>query len=97
VQWWKHDPSERFQYLKPLVSKISLEQVPVDLLLSFKQDPLLADTELVSQINTTVNRILEERYEKKDIKLLWELYQKSPLRGRHSMEQEVRFFQFIIL
>jgi hypothetical protein len=73
-----------------MVSKINLEEVPVDLLLSFKQDPLLADTELVSQINRAVNKILEERYEKQDIKSLWELSRKkSLLRGRYSMEQEV--------
>jgi hypothetical protein len=98
VQWWKHDCSERFQYLKPLVSKIHLDQVPMDLLLSFKQDPLLADTEVVSQINKAVNLILEERYEKQDIKSLWELYHKKPrLRGRYSMEQEVQLFKIIIL
>lgn len=98
MQWWKHDRSERFQYLKPLVSKINLEQVPVDLLVSFKQDPLLADTEFVSQINKTVNLILEERYEKQDIKSVWELYhKKSHLRGRYSMEQEVQFLQIIVL
>lgn len=90
VRWCKHDYSERFQYLKLLVSKISLKQVPVDLLLSFKQDPLLCDTQLVSQINATVNQILEERYEKQDIKSLWELHpKKSLLRQRYSMEQEV--------
>jgi hypothetical protein len=73
-----------------LVSKISLDQVPMDLLLSFKRDPLLADTELVSQINKAINLILEERYEKRDVKSLWGLYDKKPLlRGRYSMEQEV--------
>jgi hypothetical protein len=76
-----------------MVSKINLEAVSVELLLSFKQDPLLADTELVSLINRTVNQILEDRYEKQDIKSLWELsVKKSLLRGRYSMEQEVCMF-----
>jgi hypothetical protein len=80
-----------------LISKIHLEQVPVDILLSLKQDPLLADTEFVSQTNKVVNLILEERYEKQDIKSLWELYRKkSHLRGRYSMEQEVQLLQIII-
>jgi hypothetical protein len=81
-----------------MVSKINLEEVPVGLLLSFKQDPLLANTELVSVINRTVNQILEDRYERQDIKSLWELsVKKSLLRGRYSMEQEVCLLQVNVL
>lgn len=62
----------------------------MELLLSLKRDPLLADTELLSQIKETVNFILELRYEKRDIKALWEIYHKKSFwKGRYSMEQEV--------
>jgi hypothetical protein len=90
IQWWKHDCSQRSEYLKPLISKIGLEQVPVELLLNFKRDPLLAGTEIFSQIEGAINLIAELRYEKRDIKMLWEIcHKKSLWRGRYSTEQEV--------
>ena len=90
VQWWKHDPSERFEHLKPLISKISLEQVPLEDLLSFKTDPLLAGTDLGSQIKEAVKLILEQEDEKHEINTCWGLcHRKSLRKERHSMEQEV--------
>jgi hypothetical protein len=90
VRWWKYDPSERFDHLKPLISKISLEQVPLEVLLSYKTDPLLAGTDLESQIKEAVNLILEEEDEKHEIDMRWRLHHKKlHRRERHSMEQEV--------
>lgn len=90
MQWWKYDPSERFEHLKPLISKINLEQVPLEDLLSFQTDPLLADTDLGSQIKATVNLILEQEDEKHEINTCWGLcHKKSLWKKRHSMEQEV--------
>jgi hypothetical protein len=72
--------------LKALISKISLEQVPLEVLLNFRRDPLLADTELLSQIKET----MKQKCEKHDIKTLWELCHKKALwKGRYNMEQEV--------
>jgi hypothetical protein len=90
VQWWKYDPSERFKHLKLLISKINLEQVPLEDLLSFQTDPLLADTDLGSQIKATVKLILEQEDEKHEINTSWRLcHKKSVWKKRHSMEQEV--------
>lgn len=90
MQWWKYDPSERFEHLKPLISKINLEQVPLEDLLSFQTDKLLADTDLGSQIKATVNLILEQEDEKHEINTRWGLcHRKSLWKERHSMEQEV--------
>lgn len=62
----------------------------MELLLSFKRDPLLANTEVLSQIKETINSILELKYEKRDIQALWEMcHKKSLWKGRYSMEQEV--------
>lgn len=90
MRWWKYDPSKRFEHLKLLISKINLEQVPLEDLLSFQTDPLLADTDLGLQIKATVNLILERENEKHEINTHWWLCHKKSLRKeRHSMEQEV--------
>ena len=90
MQWWKYDPSERLEHLKPLISKINLKQVPLDDLLSFQTDPLLADTDLGSQIKATVKLILEQGDDKHEINTHWGLcHKKSLWKERHSMEQEV--------
>ena len=90
MRWWKYDPSERFEHLKPLISKINLEQVPLEDLLSFQTDPLLADTDLGSQIKATVNLILKQGDDKHEISTRQGLYHKKSLwKERHSMEQEV--------
>ncbi|XP_069687912.1 kelch-like protein diablo [Periplaneta americana] len=90
LHWWKHDRSERTHHLKPLIAKLNLERVPMERLLGFKTDPLLADTQLLAQINETVNMILAQRYDNGDIKTLWEMRHKTSLwRERYSMEQEV--------
>jgi hypothetical protein len=76
--------------LKLLVSKISLEQVPLEVLLSFKQDQVLAGTDLGSQIAEVVNIILEREDEKHELNACWGLSHKKSLRKeRYSMEQEV--------
>jgi hypothetical protein len=90
VRWWKYDPSERLERLKPLISKINLEQVPLEDLLSFQTDLLLDDTDLGSQINETVNFILGQEDDKHEISTHWGLcHKKSLWKERHSMEQEV--------
>jgi len=88
VRWWKYDPPERFEHLKPLISKINFEQVPLEDLLSFQT--LLADTDLGSQIKATVNLILEQGDDKHEINIRRGLcHKKSLWKERHSMEQEV--------
>jgi hypothetical protein len=90
VHWWKYDPSERFKHLKPLISKINLEKVTLEDLLSFQTDPLLAGTDLESLIKEAVNLILEPEDEKHEINTRWGLCRKKSLqKERHSMEQEV--------
>lgn len=90
MHWWKYDPSERFKHLKPLISKINLEKVPLEDLLSFQTDPLLAGTDLESLIKEAVNLILEPEDEKHEINTRWGLCRKKSLqKERHSMEQEV--------
>jgi hypothetical protein len=89
VRWWKYDPSERFEHLKPLISKISLQQVPLEVLLCLKTDPLLAGTDLGSQIKEAL-LILEQEKEEFEINTHGELHHKKSVRKeRHSMEQEV--------
>jgi len=76
--------------LKPLISKINLKQVPLEDLLSLHTDPLLADTDLLSQIKATVKLILELGDDKHEINTHWGLCHKNSLwKERHSMEQEV--------
>lgn len=90
MRWWKYDPSERFEHLKRLILKINLEQVPLEDLLSFQADPLLADTDLGSQIKGTVALILEQEDDEHEINTHWRLcHKKSLWKERHSMEQEV--------
>jgi hypothetical protein len=90
VHWWKYDSSERFEHLKLLISKISLEKVPLEDLLRFQTDPLLAGTDLESQIKETVNLISEPEDWKHEINTRWGLCRKKSLqKERHSMEQEV--------
>ncbi|XP_033609735.1 kelch-like protein 2 isoform X2 [Cryptotermes secundus] len=85
VQWCEHDCSQRFHYLKPLVSKINLQEVPLDLLYSSIQEPLLAP-----QIREALSQILEEEEkEKRRTPYMYELFPvKSQLRTRHN-EHEV--------
>ena len=90
IQWWKYDQKDRSDHLKNMVSKINLEQVPMEKLLSCRRDTSLTDTELLSKINDTINLILALRYDHGDIKPLWEMrHNKTLWKDRYCMEQEV--------
>ncbi|PSN37426.1 hypothetical protein C0J52_19033 [Blattella germanica] len=90
LEWWKHNKTERTQYLKNMTSKINLEKIPMEKLLTFKRDPLLADTELSAQISDSINSVLAQRYDNGDIKSLYQLRHKKILwKERYSSEQEV--------
>ena len=90
VHWWKYDQKERSDHFKNMISKINLEKVPMEKLLSYKRDSSLANTELFSQINGTINLILAQRYDNGDMKSLWEMrHKKIQWKERYSMEQEV--------